>query len=307
MPSNVLEKTTLPLVSIVTPTYNQGNYLAETIDSVLAQTYPNIEYIVLDDGSTDNTQEVLSNYDGRVRHQRHLNVGQAETLNRGWAMSRGSLLGYLSSDDRLAPDAVALLVKSLKQHTDVVAVYCDYDLIDSKGRQFRSVKAEDFSVRRLTIDMVCQPGPGALFRRDVFERSGGWSENLRQVPDFEFWLRISRFGDFRRVPEVLAHYRVHGNSASFMPISTERSMEVVQVMKRYWNGSESPEARRSVASARLIAGKSHLQSGRLKDGLKQFCAAFCSCPSVLLNKMTWRMLSSGFFRRGLYYLNRRDR
>lgn len=297
----------LPLVSIVTPTYNQAEFLAETVESVLAQTYPNIEYIVIDDGSTDNTQHILSKYDGRINHQRHINVGQAETLNRGWGMSSGSLLGYLSSDDLLTPDAVAHLVKNLMQHPKAAAVYCDYDLIDTKGRQFRTVKVADFSIRRLAVDIVCQPGPGALFRREVFERSGGWNASLRQVPDFEFWLRTSRFGDFLRVPEVLAHYRIHEKSASFRPISTERSMEVVRVMTGYWNGSKSPEARRSVATARLIAVKNHFQSGRLKDGLKQFYTAFCSCPSVLLNGMTWRMLSSGLFRRGLYYANSRDR
>ena len=102
----------LPLVSIVTPTYNQAEYLAETIESVLAQDYPNIEYIVLDDGSTDSTPEVLNRYSGRVRWERHDNMGQARTLNKGWAMSRGEFIGYLSSDDLLLPDAISKLVET---------------------------------------------------------------------------------------------------------------------------------------------------------------------------------------------------
>jgi glycosyltransferase involved in cell wall biosynthesis len=301
------QKKHFPLVSIVTPTYNQAEYLAETIESVLSQTYSNIEYIVIDDGSTDNTQEVLSRFDSRIRHERHSNVGQAKTLNRGWAMSSGSLLGYLSSDDRLVPDAVARLVEGLSQHMEAAVVYCDYDLIDAKGRRFRSVKAGDFSISRLTVDLVCQPGPGALFRREVFERSGGWNESLRQVPDFEFWLRASRFGYFIRVPEILAHYRIHEESASFRPISAERSMEVVRVMTGYWDGVDSPEASRSMATAKMHSGKSHLQSGRLIDGLKQFYDAFCRDPSILLNGMTWRMMISGLFRRMLYFVNKRDR
>lgn len=300
-------KEVLPLVSIVTPTYNQAEYLAETIESVLSQTYPNIEYIVLDDGSTDNTQEVLSRFDGRIRHECHSNVGQAKTLNRGWGMSSGSLLGYLSSDDRLIPDAVARLVEGLMKHMEAAVVYCDYDLIDAKGRRFRSVKAEDFSMNRLTVDLVCQPGPGALFRREVFERSGGWNESLRQVPDFEFWLRTSRFGNFVRVPGILAQYRIHEESASFRPISAERSLEVVRVMTVYWDRVDSPEASRSIATAKVISGKSHFQSGRLIDGLKQFYDASCRDPSILLNGMTWRMMSSGLFRRMLYFVNKRDR
>lgn len=300
------QKPEIPLVSIVTPTYNQAEYLTETIESVLAQSYPNIEYIVLDDGSTDNTQDVLSRFDGRIRHERHPNVGQAKTLNRGWKMSRGSLLGYLSSDDRLLPDAVTRLVEGLTQHINAAVVYCDYDLIDAKGRFFRSVKAEEFSLNRLTVDLVCQPGPGALFRRDVFERAGGWNESLRQVPDFEFWLRASRFGHFIRLPEILAQYRIHEESTSFRPISAERSLEVVQVMKFYWKGVDSPEeARRSIATAQVISGKSHFQSGRLLNGLKQFYAAFCRDPSIFLAGTTWRMMSSGLLRRMLYFVKNR--
>ena len=80
-----------PLVSIVTPTYNQAKYLTETIEKVLAQDYPNIEYIVLDDGSTDETPEILKKYSGKIRYERHANMGQARTLNKGWAMSSGTL------------------------------------------------------------------------------------------------------------------------------------------------------------------------------------------------------------------------
>ena len=84
-----VDKNDLPLVTIVTPTYNQADYLAETIDSVLAQDYPNIEYIVIDDGSTDHTMEVLKQYEGRIHWERQSNMGQAATLNQGWAMAKG--------------------------------------------------------------------------------------------------------------------------------------------------------------------------------------------------------------------------
>jgi len=305
MPEISNQKKELPLVSIVTPAYNQAEYLAETIQSVLSQTYQNIEYIVLDDGSTDNTQEVLSRFDGRIRHERHYNVGQAETLNRGWAISSGSLLGYLSSDDRLAPDAISKLVDLLAQHPDASVVYCDYELIDALGRRFRTVKAEDFNIKRLTVDLVCQPGPGALFRREVFERTGGWNIALRQVPDFEFWLRASRFGYFVKVPEAIAEYRVHEESASFRSVSVERSMEIVRVMTSFWKGIKSVDSGRSIAFARVLSGKSHFQSGRLIDGFVQYCAAFYICPGIIFKGEVWRFMMSGLLRRMLYAFNRR--
>ena len=296
----------LPLVSIVTPAYNQAEYLAETIESVLAQDYPNIEYIVLDDGSSDNTLDVLKRYDGRLRYESHANMGQARTLNRGWGMSSGSLIGYLSSDDRLRPHAVSRMVQALSQNAVAVA-YCDFELIDAKGRAFRTVRTENFDRERLTIDLVCQPGPGALFRRDIFDRAGGWAENLHQTPDFEFWLRASRFGPFVRVPELLAEYRIHENSASFRPVAVERSMEIVAVMTSYWGAQISAEAKQSMAAAHLMASRSHAQSRRVWDSFMEWSKAIHCKPSLLLKPRSWRTLASGFLRRFAYYLRKRDR
>lgn len=293
---------TYPLVSIVTPAYNQAEYLAETIDSVLAQDYPNIEYIVLDDGSTDETPAVLQRYDGRVRHERHPNMGQANTLNRGWEMARGSLIGYLSSDDRLEPNAISKLVKAMSERPDAAVAYCDFQLIDAQGRGFRTVQAEEFSQERLCVDLVCQPGPGALFRREVFDRTGGWAGHLRHVPDFEFWLRASRLGPFVRVPHVISHYRIHEGSASFRPTTAERSMEIVKVMSAYWGGETGSQVQRSLATAYLIAAKSHAQSGRFGS------AIHCAMQAVKFNRRLvfrfsfWRAMLSGMLRRFIYKL-----
>lgn len=295
----------LPLVSIVTPAFNQAEYLTETIESVLAQDYPNLEYIVLDDGSTDQTSEVLKKFDGRIRHERHANMGQAGTLNRGWGMASGSLIGYLSSDDRLAPHAVSSLVQALIENQDAAVAYCDFELIDAKGRTFRRVQTEAYDVHRLCVDLVCQPGPGALFRREVFDHTGGWAEHLRQVPDFEFWLRASHQGVFIRVPEVLAHYRVHDGSASFSSTTEERSMEIVQVMEDFWAGQIGTNVNHSMARAHLLAAKSHVQSGRLVTGFGHWCRSIQKRPEALLSLFTWRALFSGLLRRIGYRLWRR--
>lgn len=297
----------LPLVSIVTPAFNQAEYLTETIESVLAQDYPNLEYIVLDDGSTDQTPEVLKKFDGRIRHERHANMGQAGTLNRGWGMASGSLIGYLSSDDRLAPHAVSSLVQALIENQDAAVAYCDFELIDAKGRTFRRVQTEAYDVHRLCVDLVCQPGPGALFRREVYDRTGGWAEHLRQIPDFEFWLRASRQGTFIRVPEVLAHYRVHEGSASFRPTTKERSMEIVHVMEEFWAGQAGANVNHSMASAHLLAAKSHAQSGRLVTGVGHWCRSIQKRPEALFSLFTWRALFSGLLRRIGYHLWRRGK
>lgn len=292
----------LPLVSIVTPAYNQAEYLAETIESVLAQDYPNLEYIVLDDGSTDDTPAILKQFDGRIRHERHTNMGQSRTLNRGWEMARGSLIGYLSSDDCLAPQAVSRLVQAMIERPDVVVAYCDFELIDAKGRVFREVRTEDYDQKRLCVDLVCQPGPGALFRRELFDRTGGWMEHLRQVPDFEFWLRASLMGQFLRVPEFLAHYRVHEGSASFSVSTAERSMEIVNVIFSFWHGQAGIDAQHARAAAHLIAAKSHIQSGRIVASIHQWWCSVNKRPAVLVSLAAWQMMLSGLFRRSIYRL-----
>jgi glycosyltransferase involved in cell wall biosynthesis len=284
-----------PLVSIVTPTYNQAEYVAETIRSVLAQDYPNIEYVVLDDGSTDDTPAVLRQFDGQVRWERHANMGQSNTLNKGWQQARGEYLGYLSSDDRLLPHAISRLVNAIESHPEVSVVYCDFDLIDKHGQVVRKLTSPDFDHRQLVEELNCQPGVGVLFRRAVFEQTGGWKPELRKIPDFEFWLRASRFGPFLRVPETLSQYRVHEQSASIRPLPYERSMEIVDTMRAYWqHDTHSDSARRSVARAHYSAAKSHAQSGRVLAALGQFWAACRLRPRHLVQRSAWRGLLSSF-------------
>ena len=289
-------------VSIVTPAYNQAAYLQETIESVLGQDYPALEYIVLDDGSIDSTPEILRRCDARVRWERHENMGQARTLNKGWQMSKGEFIGYLSSDDRLRPDAVSSLVKALQGNARSVVAYCDFDLIDGSGKKIRTVATEEFDRKRLTEDLICQPGPGALFRRTVLDAIGGWREDLRQVADFEFWLRAASLGDFVRVSNALAQFRIHDGSASFRAISPARSMEIVETMAAYWAGNRGSAARRSLARANIIASRSHAQSGRPVQSLQRLLTALRIHPASALQAKTWTPLVSGMLRRAYYKL-----
>lgn len=285
---------TLPLVSIVTPTYNQAQFLSATLDSMLAQDYPNIEYIVLDDGSTDDTLDVLSCYAGRVQWERQTNMGQSRTLNKGWARARGEYLGYLSSDDLLLPHAISTLVDALQAHPEALVSYCDFQLIDGGGRCTGAVQSPDYDYRCMVEELICPPGPGALFRRSLFEQIGGWNEHLRKIPDFEFWLRAGRVGPFVRVPRVLAQYRIHEESTAIRPIPFECSMEIVETARAYWTGVNSDSARVSLASAHLRAAKSHAQSGRVRAALEQFGHSISYRPRNLVSKSAWRALISGF-------------
>jgi len=284
-------------VSVVIPAYNQAQYLAQAIDSVLSQSHSQVELIVLDDGSTDDTRNVLERYESRLRWEFHPNMGQAATLNRGWGMCGGEILGYLSADDELHPEAAARAVALLDARQELVACYCDFTLFDEHSRPWRAVRTPDFNYAEMVIDAVCPPGPGAFFRRSAFERCGGWNPALRRIPDFEFWLRLGLLGPFQRIPEVLARYRVHSGAQSFSPVSSERAEEIVSVIGALLEHPELPGALRSRgaaarATALLYAARLHL-SGRIRFGLARAAAAMAVDPRAALRLRTYRLLASG--------------
>jgi glycosyltransferase involved in cell wall biosynthesis len=259
---------TEPLVSIVIPAYNHSRYLDEAISSVLGQTYSNVELLVLDDGSRDDTREVLQRYGTRFYWETQSNIGQSATLGKGWAKARGEILGYLSADDRLEPSAVAESVAVFEAHPDVVATYCDFHLIDPCSRVIRRVKAPDYDYRSMLTDLICAPGPGAFFRRSAYAKTGAWDIGLRQMPDYDFWLRLGLQGHFIRIAKVLAGFRVHEGSQTYGIVTPERAAEPVRIVSRIFDRHDFPSELRSmrnkaIANAALVSAQLHLRAGRL--------------------------------------------
>ena len=250
-----------PLVSIVIPSYNHARYLAAAIDSVLAQDYPKVELIVIDDGSTDGSAAILERYRGRFHWEAQLNCGQAATMNRGWRMSRGEVLAYLSADDLLAPNAVSVSLAALREHADAVLAYCDFNLIDPNGAVIRRVRAPDFDHRDMVAELVCHPGPGAFFRRSAFENAGDWRAEYRQYGDYDFWLRLALQGRFVRIAQVLASFRVHAASQSFTPASASAAEEPVKIIDAFFANPGLPPQLRALQSR--AASAAHLHSARL--------------------------------------------
>ena len=274
-----------PLVSLVTPAYNQGEFLAETIESVLAQTYAPIDYRVIDDGSTDATAEVLARYAGRVRSERQANIGQVRTLNRGWDEAPGTYLGYLSSDDILYPTAVARAVDVLEAQPEVVCVFPDASTIGPRGQVLQRSICRPFSHGELLVRQDCWIGPGALFRASAYRAVGGWRTDLRIAPDREFWLRLARHGAFHFLGETLAGYRLHPRSISFSETSEEQSREYLRVLDTHFgDGGLPPElqARRGEAygHAHYVIARNQLRAGRIAAGLRYWREARRLAPET---------------------------
>lgn len=289
-----------PLVSVVIPSYNHERYLASAIDSVLAQDYPRVELIVIDDGSTDGSAEVLKRYGARFHWEIQKNQGQVATMNRAWTRSRGEILGYLSADDILMPQAVGAAVQCLRDNPDAVLAYCDFDLIDPAGAAVRSVRTPEFDYRAMVTEMVCAPGPGAFFRRSAFDKIGGWNTELRQNLDYEYWLRLALHGRFVRIPKVLAAYRVHPGSQSFAAASNIRPWEPVQIMQAYFDSPLVPPNLRgarnqALSIAYLNAARLHVRMGNYGEGIAALRRAFALHPARLLQWRTARLLFNAFF------------
>ena len=291
-----------PLVSIVIPSYNHARYLAAAIDSVLAQDYPKVELIVIDDGSTDGSPSVLERYRGRFHWEVQSNRGQAATMNRGWRMSRGSVLAYLSADDFLAPNAVSRSVATLERHPDAVLTYCDFNLVDPAGAVVRRVRAPEFRYEDMVAELVCHPGPGAFFRRAAFEKSGEWRPQYRQYGDYDFWLHLALQGPFVRIPEVLASFRVHPGSQSFTPTSASAAEEPVRVIDAYFALADLPASVRALqararSAAHLHSARLYIRAGEYRLAARAARSAIALYPANLFAWRTVRLAANALFNR----------
>jgi GT2 family glycosyltransferase len=276
-----------PLVSIVTPTFNRVDLLPETIDCILNQTWPNIEYIVVDDGSSDGTSDYLATLPARVTVIRQANAGQTAALSAGWATASGKYLGYLSDDDILLPDVVTSIVGHLENEPDAAAAFPNSTLIDHKGRVVEERVARPFVLRSVAVDHECFIGPGALFRRDIYEQVGNWDPKCRLSPDMEFWTRVGSFGRIDFLPDVLALYRIHAGSLSVRGIVSDRMVdEFIYMASKFFDGPFCPAALRdskheSLANAHLMAARGHLRAGRLNSFARSLMMARRYNPAAL--------------------------
>jgi glycosyltransferase involved in cell wall biosynthesis len=248
----VITKTNEIDFSIITPVYNGEKWIGKTVESVLKIcanfTY---EYIVVNDGSLDETRNVLSTYSREVKIIDQENQGEAASVNNGLNIAQGKYIIVVSADDPMrSPELLRLAKTILDNDKNIVCAYPSWSVIDSSATVLRNVDVDDYSEHALVGEFKCLVGPGGVFRREAALQIGGRQKHLRFTSDYDFWLRLSRIGQFRRIPGYLAYWREHESSTSIAYRGVEMANERILMMQEFLksNPQISKEIKRNAMS-----------------------------------------------------------
>lgn len=293
---------TEPLVSVITPAYNVELFIQESIDSVLAQTEGNFEYLIVDDGSTDATKTIIENaaaQDPRVRLIQGAHAGSGAARNLGIGEARGKYIAFLDGDDRWDPKFLELLIEALESAPESVgAVFCQTRIIDEAGRvywrRYRSARDYDFDA---LLVQDCPPGNGSalLLRKSCFDEAGLFDEDLKSAVDFDMWLRIARDAStptFRGVRHCLVDLRVRRGAIS--RDLTGRLTSMQKLLDRFIPSLRHTPAPLAYVRPTVVAfraGNDEVAERWLKEARK------AELPWLLKDSYGRRVLLWGFFNR----------
>jgi glycosyltransferase involved in cell wall biosynthesis len=221
-----------PLVSIVTPSFNQAEFLEETICSVLDQAYEHLEYLIVDGGSTDGSLDILEKYSHRLAWWvSEPDKGQTDAINKGFAKANGDILAWLNSDDTYLQGSISEAVGYLEAYPDVGAVYGDCNLINKEGEILGKFPARQTDYRRLMRGYVHIPQQATFFRGDLWRIVGPLDPSFYFAMDFDLWVRLSKQAPLKYYPRLWANFRLHGDAKTVE--SDDRCWpEMVEVHRR---------------------------------------------------------------------------
>lgn len=199
-------------ISIITVSLNQGRFIEDNIQSVLNQNYPNVEHIIIDAGSTDQTLDILKKYNKYLIWTSEPDKGQSAGLNKGFKKATGEIIGWINSDDRLAPGALYKVAEFFDQNPEEIAVVGDQAILDEEGKILRIIKsrAYDFDYLLNLAKGITQNS--TFFKREVFEKTGYLNEDLHYAMDHDLFIRITAIKTIPYLPETLAEFRFHADA-----------------------------------------------------------------------------------------------
>lgn len=242
--------------SVIVPSFQQGRFLERTLQSILSQDYADVEVIVQDGGSTDESTGILKRHEPRVRWESKPDGGQAAAINEGLRKAGGEYLCYLNSDDVYRPGTLRRVQEFFVAHPEAGVVYGLADFIDEQDQPIGPYPVEPWNYARLLETcFICQPA--CFWRRSALERHGPFDESLRYSMDYDYWLRAGAAMPFHLLPVKLAASRYHGSAKTFGH-SRAAHRETISVLQRYHGGRIPPRW--------IIAYARHCGEDRLREG-----------------------------------------
>lgn len=272
--------------TIITPVYNGSRWIRETVDSVLQECKNlNFEYIIVNDGSSDDTLEIITEYSKQVRIESQVNQGEALAVNRGLNLSRGKYILIVSADDPMrSSELLEISKKLLDTDESIVCTYPDWSVIDSKSQVIRDVIVPEYSEKILIGEFNCIVGPGGVFRRQAGLQVGGRDSRYKFTSDYEFWLKLSRIGEFRRIPGLRAFWREHESSTSIASRGLQMGEERIAVIENFIN--ENPGLSNEIKN--MARGYSNYRASLLKyfdssvPGKRWLFNSLCNYPKGII-------------------------
>lgn len=304
----------LPLVSIITPSFNQMRFLEATIRSVLEQDYPRIEYLVIDGASSDGSVDLIRKYSNRLAYwESQPDHGQAHAINKGIIRSSGDFLGWINSDDILLPHTVRSVVEIFRRNPDVDVVYGHLERIDETGNLIPTPKLPKdqlvFSQKHILGECIVNQ-PGSFWRRASMEKVGLLDESLRYALDYDYWIRFALNGaKFKRIDKTVAHFRISRKSKTVAETAAH-AYETLKVLGLYesFPGLETVcqmteselryQARKTRARMHLQAFYGEIKQGNSSRALHQLLSALKNDPGSILERR-WLALGLASIQRRL--------
>lgn len=244
-----------PRVSIVTPSYNQADFLSRTIDSVLSQEYPDLEYGIMDGGSTDGSLEIIKNYADRLSWWvSEPDEGQGHAIQKGFARCTGKYLAWLNSDDEYLPGFIDEAVKVLEANPDCPFVYTDMLSIDKDGGVIKTFRYEDLGFDDLLQFRIIGQ-PGVIMRREAYEKAGGIDPAYRLLLDHDLWIRLAKNNQPVHIPKVLIAARHHAQAKNSKD-AAGFGQEALRIATKYIDGDtiEGTEGTVGTRKEGILAG-----------------------------------------------------
>ena len=296
-PSVILKKEeSWPALSIVTPSFNQDNFIEETIRSVLLQGYPNLEYMIIDGKSTDKSLEIIKRYERWLTFWvSEPDSGQSEAINKGWRRSKGEILAWINSDDFYEANALEKIALFFLKYKDTDMIYGDCNIIDERGNFIKNAPTQEFCINSLVTNKWFIPQQSTFIKRKVYEGIGELNEKLHLVMDWEYWLRIALNNcKIKYYPELLSNFRVYAyaKTSSQSVLSGKEKLFVLNSIyknKRYEHIINSYK-KGAYSYVHIWIGKKYCKNRERMKAIVHFLKAITYGPYLVKKKYFLRLV-----------------